>query len=288
MADEAAPARKRGKVTEAIVRNLQARISRGELKPGEQLPPERQLAESFQASRGSIREALRALELSGLIRSRQGGGNFVAQSLPSALTVPLGNYLVRQRQALIDLYEARQMLEPRLAFLAAERAARADVERIREALVRQERDLEAEDLNVAYDSDRGFHLAIAEASHNQTFIRLHNYLSDLVSESRREVVDSHARREQAIVDHRQILEAIASGDGPAASAAMLQHLRSLESLLVEALEAYRGALVRLQGVPSDGATGAAHDPTDLGDGRTNIYRGQVLSLSAPCEDVGKE
>ncbi len=288
MADEAAPARKRGKVTEAIVRNLQARISRGELKPGEQLPPERQLAESFQASRGSIREALRALELSGLIRSRQGGGNFVAQSLPSALTVPLGNYLVRQRQALIDLYEARQMLEPRLAFLAAERAARADVERIREALVRQERDLEAEDLNVAYDSDRGFHLAIAEASHNQTFIRLHNYLSDLVSESRREVVDSHARREQAIVDHRQILEAIASGDGPAASAAMLQHLRSLESLLVEALEAYRGALVRLQGVPSDGATGAARDPTDLGDGRTNIYRGQVLSLSAPCEDVGKE
>ncbi|HEY8367761.1 MAG TPA: FadR/GntR family transcriptional regulator [Thermodesulfobacteriota bacterium] len=269
MADDAAPPRRRGKVTETIVRTLQERIARGELKPGEQLPPERQLAEAFQASRGSIREALRALELSGLIRSRQGGGNYVAQSLPSALTVPLGNYLARQRQALLDLYEARQMLEPRLAFLAAERATRADVERIREALARQERDLEAEDLDVAYDADRGFHLAIAEATHNQTFIRLHNYLSDLVSESRRELVDSHARREQAIVDHRQIFEAIAAGDGPAASAAMLQHLKTLEGLLVDALEAYRGALVRLQGGSADGLAPSADDPTAADNGRTS-------------------
>lgn len=243
------PARRRGKVTEEIVRTLQDRISRGELKPGDQLPPERQLAELFQASRGSIREALRALELSGLIHSRQGGGNFVADRLPSALTAPLDNYLERQRQSLHDLYEARQMLEPRLAFLAAERATRADVERIRLALERQERDLQAEDFNIAYDADRGFHQAIAEATHNQTFIKLHNYLSDLVSESRREVVDSPTRREQALVDHRAICEAIARGDGPAASAAMLQHLKTLEALLVEALEAYRGVLARLQGVP---------------------------------------
>jgi GntR family transcriptional repressor for pyruvate dehydrogenase complex len=272
MTGETKPARRRGKVTEAVVRSLQDRISRGELKPGDQLPPERQLAELFQASRGSIREALRALELSGLINSRQGGGNFVADSLPSALTVSLGNYLDRQREALRDLYEARQMLEPRLAFLAAQRGTRADVERIRLALERQERDLAAEDLDVAYDADRAFHLAIAEAAHNQAFIKLHNYLSDLVSESRREVVDSPARRERALVDHRAIHAAIASGDGPAASAAMLLHLKTLEALLIEALEAYRGALDRLQGMPparagngndsgSPGADGAGQGPT---------------------------
>lgn len=263
MSEEAPPPR-RGKVTEAIVRTLQARISRGEFKPGEQLPPERQLAELFNASRGSIREALRALELSGLIHSRQGGGNYVAQTLPSALTVPLGNYLERQRHALLDLYEARQMLEPRLAFLAAERGTRADMERIRAALERQERDLEASDLDVAYDADRGFHLAIAEAAHNHTFIRLHNYLSDLVSESRREVVDSHSRRQQALVDHRAIYDAIAGGDGPRASAAMLQHLKTLEALLVEALAAYRGALERLQGGTANGDRS-----TDVVAGRTS-------------------
>ncbi len=249
MVGDAKPARKRGKVTEEIVRTLQGRIGRGDFKPGDQLPPERQLAELFQASRGSIREALRALEIGGLIHSRQGGGNFVADSLPSALTVPLGNYLERQRQTLVDLYEARQMLEPRLAFLAATRATRADVERIRQALDRQAQDLEAEDLDTAYDADRGFHLAIAEAAHNQTFIRLHNYLSDLVSESRREVVDSPSRRQRALVDHRAIYEAVAAGDGPAATAAMLQHLKVLEALLVEALSAYQGALSRLQGMP---------------------------------------
>lgn len=277
MDDNAPPAQKRGKVTEAIVRTLQARISRGEFRPGEQLPPERQLAEIFDASRGSIREALRALELSGLIHSRQGGGNYVADSLPSALTVPLGNYLERQRHALLDLYEARQMLEPRLAFLAAERGTRADVERIRAALERQERDLEASDLDTAYDADRGFHLAIAEAAHNHTFIRLHNYLSDLVSESRREVVDSHSRRQQALVDHRAIHDAIASGDGPAASAAMLQHLRTLEALLVQALAAYRGALVRLQGISPNG-----QGPTD-GPGGPTTADGRRAAEPTPTQ-----
>jgi GntR family transcriptional regulator, transcriptional repressor for pyruvate dehydrogenase complex len=260
MLSDSRPARRRSKVTEEIVRAIQARVSQGELKPGEQLPPERQLAELFQASRGSIREALRALELSGLVHSRQGDGNFIAQSLPSALAVPLGHYLERQRLALVDLYEARQMLEPRLAFLAASRGTRADVERVRLALERQARDLKAEGLTIAYDADRGFHLAIAEAAGNQTFIKLHNYLSDLVSESRRELVDSATRREQALVDHRQIYEAIASGDGPAASAAMPQHLKTLETLLVEALEAYRAALDRLQGVPQRPAPASAPAP----------------------------
>ncbi len=243
--------RRSGKVTEEIVRAIQGQISRGELKPGDQLPPERQLAGLFQASRGSIREALRGLELSGLIHSRQGGGNFVADQLPSSLTVPLGQFLERQRESLLDLFEARQMLEPRLAFLAAERATRAEVDRIREALERQKRDLEAEDARIAYNADRGFHQAIAEAAGNQTLIKLHNYLSDLVSESRREAVDSASRREQALVDHRAIYEAIARGDGPAASAAMLQHLKTVEALLVEALIAYQGALARLYGVPAE-------------------------------------
>jgi GntR family transcriptional repressor for pyruvate dehydrogenase complex len=256
MTTEPRPER-RGKVTEEIVRAIQARIARGQLKPGEQLPPERQLAELFQASRGSIREALRALELSGLILSRQGGGNFVAQSLPSALTVPLGHYLERQRHNLIDLYEAREMLEPRLAFLAAERASRAALERLRQALERQQRELESADASAAYDADRAFHQAIAEAAGNQTFIKLHNYLSDLVSESRREAIDNAARRTQALVDHRGIYEAIASGDGPAASAAMLQHLRTVKDILVEALAAYQQALARLPGAPVE----AGREPT---------------------------
>ena len=71
---------------------------------------------------------------------------------------------------------------------------------------------------------------------------LHNYLSDLISESRRDAADSGPRREQALADHRAICEAIARGGGPAAGAAMLQHVKTVEVLLVDALLAYRGAL----------------------------------------------
>lgn len=253
---EPRPPVRRRKVSETVVRAIQAQILSGQLKPGDQLPPERQLADLFGASRGSVREALRALELSGLIRSRQGGGNFVADLPPSALTAPLEQFLARQRQSLRDLYEARQMLEPRLAFLAAERATQADVERLRLALAEQERTLEADAADAAHAADRAFHQAIAEATRNQAFIKLHNFLSDLVAESRREAVDTAERRRQALIDHRSIAEAIARGDGPAASAAMLQHLRNVEAIVLAALEGYRAALARLPGVAAEGREGS--------------------------------
>src|SRR6187549_3096794 len=89
------------KVNEEIARRLQDQIRRRELRPGDQLPSERQLAGLFGASRGSVREALRALELSGAIVSRQGGGNFFTDTLPGASTQPLSQFLERQREHLL-------------------------------------------------------------------------------------------------------------------------------------------------------------------------------------------
>ena len=236
------PDSRRGRVSEEIVRQVQGWLRQGELKPGNQLPPERRLAGLFRASRGSVREALRALEVSGVIRSRQGGGNFVAERLPNAVTLPLAQFLDRQLERLRDLSEARQMFEPRLAFLAAERATRDDTQRMRKALEQQGRALPRGDTEAFSNADRFFHQEIAEATRNQTFIMLHNYLSDLISEIRRDAADSGPRREQALADHRAIYEAIARGDGPAAGAAMLQHVKTVEALLVDALLAYRGAV----------------------------------------------
>ncbi len=237
----------RRKVTRAVVRAIQERLERGTLQPGARLPSERELARQLGASRSSIREALRALELAGLIRSQHGGGTFVADPLPASVATPLAQYLDRQRANLRDLFEARQMIEPRLAFLAAERASREDVEAIRAALERQERADREGDLEAAATADRSFHQAVAEATHNQTFIMLHNYLSDLVAGSRRDAADSAARRAQALVDHRAIFEAIARHDAPAASAAMLQHVRNVEALLLDTLAAYQGVLAFLPG-----------------------------------------
>lgn len=233
---------RRQKVNEKIARELQNRIRRREFQPGEQLPPERQLAGLFGASRGSVREALRALELAGVIVSRQGGGNFVTDTLPDTATEPLSQFLERQREHLLDLSEARKMFEPRLAFLAAERATRHDVDALRLAVEEQERGLRNEDVEAVFNADRLFHQTIAEAARNQTFIMLHSYLSDLVAGGRREAIENASRHTQSPIDHRAIYEAVAGGDATAASTAMLRHLENVEAILLDALRRYQGAI----------------------------------------------
>jgi GntR family transcriptional repressor for pyruvate dehydrogenase complex len=242
----------RVKVNEEIARQLLGQIRRHELRPGDQLPSERQLAGLFSASRGSVREALRLLELSGVIVSRQGGGNFVTDTLPGASTQPLSQFLERQREHLLDVSEARQMFEPRLALLAAERATEPDLAAMRRAVEEQERALHDDDIEAVFNADRQFHHAIAEAARNQTVIMLHNYLSDLVAGGRREAIEHNtSRRMQSAIDHRAIFEAIAAGSGSAASAAMLQHLKNVESSVLDALRRYQGAIAGLPRTPGD-------------------------------------
>jgi GntR family transcriptional repressor for pyruvate dehydrogenase complex len=242
------------KVNEEIARQLLNQIRSHELQLGDQLPSERQLAGLFGASRGSVREALGALELSGVIVSRQGGGNFVTDTLPGASTQPLSQFLERQSEHLLDVSEARQMFEPRIAFLAAERATPEDVNALRRALEEQERGLREDDVVAMVNADRQFHQTLAEAASNQTFIMLHNYLSDLVAGDRREAIEnSSQRRTQSPIDHRAIYDAVAAGDAAAASAAMLQHLKNVESILLDALHRYQGAIAALPRVSADAA-----------------------------------
>jgi GntR family transcriptional repressor for pyruvate dehydrogenase complex len=251
----------RPKVNEEIARQLLGQIRRHELRAGDQLPSERQLAGLFRASRGSVREALRVLELSGVIVSRRGGGHFVTDTLPGASTQPLSQFLERQREHLLDVSEARQMFEPRIAFLAAERALPEDIDALRRALEEQERGLREDDVVAMVNADRQFHQTLAEAARNQTFIMLHNYLSNLVAGDRREAIEnSSLRRTQSPIDHRSIYEAVAAGDAAAASAAMLQHLKNVESILLDALHRYQGAIAGLPRVPAEPSH--ASEPAD--------------------------
>jgi GntR family transcriptional repressor for pyruvate dehydrogenase complex len=236
---------RRTKVREEIVEAIQRQIRQHQIAPGARLPAERRLADQFGASRGSVREALRALELSGFITSRHGGGTFVAERLPDGTTLSLAHFLERHRRHLLDLSEARQMFEPRLAWLAAERGSREDLTIVRRALDDQRSNLATDDVEAAFAADRAFHQAIAEATHNQTFIMLHNHLSDLIAGGRREAIENDSRRTQSPVDHETIYEAIARGDGPAASAAMLQHLRNVEAILISALMSYQRAITKV-------------------------------------------
>jgi len=243
------------KVNEAIVRAIQDQIRRGELKAGDRLPPERQLAAMFDASRTSVREALRALELSGLVHSRHGEGNFVAETLAGgALT--LVDFLERQRASLLELSEARKLFEPYLASLAASRATTDDLEVLRRTADEEETRLRAGEPQAAFRADRSFHHAIAIATGNQTLVTLHSYLSDLVAGGRREALENDVRRAQSALDHRRVYQAIARRDGAAARATMLRHLENVERVLMDAVLGYQRAAALLPAAqPLSQATG---------------------------------
>jgi GntR family transcriptional repressor for pyruvate dehydrogenase complex len=232
---------RRRKVSTAIVRVIEGQIRRGDFKPGDRLPPERRLAQDFGTSRSSVREALRILELSGLIHSRHGEGNFIADTLPKTEPFMLMNFLEGQRANLVDLFEARKMFEPYVTSLAAERATTEDLEKIWTATKEGEHIHKNGDVKAAAHSDRIFHAAVAAAAGSETLCYLHSYLSDLISSGRREVLENDARQALSVVDHKKICKAISSHEPSQAREAMLQHLESVEHLVMQTVSTYQRA-----------------------------------------------
>ena len=126
---------KRTPVYEEVMVRLAGLVHQGRLKPGDRLPPERALAERMHVSRATLREALRVMQLRGLIVSRQGAGNFIAGGKPEDLAEALHHL------ALQDIFELRLLIEPSIAALAAERANRQDLLRLDSILQQQEREM---------------------------------------------------------------------------------------------------------------------------------------------------
>src|SRR5438105_9191390 len=110
------------RIYQEIVRQVKQMIGEGRLKSGDQLPPERDLAEKFVVSRASVREALRALKSLGLVEIRPGEGTFVREVSVESLIEPLALVMASHREAIAELFEARRLLEPAIAALAARRA----------------------------------------------------------------------------------------------------------------------------------------------------------------------
>src|SRR5713226_5184178 len=111
---------RRSRLYQGIVEQIEGLLEKGDLRAGDQLPPERQLAEQFQVSRASVREALRTLELLGIVETRAGGGTFVRRTSPDDLARPLSN-LIARGHTLADVIEVRGLIEPAIAASAAKR-----------------------------------------------------------------------------------------------------------------------------------------------------------------------
>src|SRR5438045_8280881 len=128
---------RRIRLYQGIVEQIEGLLEKGDLRPGDQLPPERQLAEQFQVSRASVREALRTLELLGIVETRAGGGTFVRQTSPDDLARPLTG-LISRGHSLADVIEFRGLIEPAIAALAAERITLTQPTELRELFAQQD------------------------------------------------------------------------------------------------------------------------------------------------------
>jgi GntR family transcriptional repressor for pyruvate dehydrogenase complex len=218
------------RIYEEIVRQVKAMIAEGRLKGGDRLPPERDLAEKFVVSRTSVREALRALESLGLVEIRPGEGTFIRQMSVEALVEPLALLMVSQREATGELFEARRLLEPALAALAATRATPEEIQEMARILEEQAREVAAGRTGLAQDAQ--FHAAIGAASHNRAITRIAHAIMDLLAQSREESLNTPGRPTRSHDSHRRVLAAIRGRDAEGARLAMLEHLESVESLVL--------------------------------------------------------
>jgi GntR family transcriptional regulator, transcriptional repressor for pyruvate dehydrogenase complex len=217
------------RIYEEIVRQIKTMITEGRLKDGDQLPPERELAEKFMVSRTSVREALRTLESLGLIEIRAGEGTFVRVGSIEALIQPLAVVIVTQREAVSELFEARRLLEPGIAALAARRAGADEVADMERILDEQAREVAAGRTGIVQDA--AFHAAIATAAHNRAITRIVNTLMDLLTQSREESLHTPGRPTRSHEDHRRILAAIQRRDAEEARRAMHDHLVAVQALV---------------------------------------------------------
>ena len=217
---------KTARLYEQIVEQVEESILKGRLKTGEQLPAERELAQSFGVSRTAVREAIRTLREKGLVEAYSGRGTFVTYGTPQAVRQSLDLLMkVGQHDGAIHLAELRQILEPEIAALAALRIKEQLLCTMREALSTMDRSLHDPEAYVEADLD--FHLALAEATQNPLIPALMDTIIDLLREQRKRtaLVEGGLQRGQS--HHKKILEAVMQRDPQAARLAMRNHLQQV-------------------------------------------------------------
>ncbi|MDB4893895.1 MAG: lutR 2 [Firmicutes bacterium] len=210
----------------AVVEKIQELIRTGELAPGDQLLPERQLAEKLEVSRSSLREALAMLVGMAVLEVNARDGAYVRKrSLEDAIH-PLALMVFQERENVIHLMEVRGIVETQAVRLAAERATRADVERLAETCRRVEDDIRAG--RDAGESDTLFHLRIVECAKNPLVSQVMSMLTHVMKEGygpgRRKLLADPDLAETFIREHADVVRAIERGDPSAAEAVMREHI----------------------------------------------------------------
>jgi GntR family transcriptional repressor for pyruvate dehydrogenase complex len=208
---------------EQIVQQIEDSILKGALKPGDQLPAERELAQNFGVSRTAVREAVKALREKGLVEAYSGRGTFITNGTSQAIRQSLDLMIrIGQQEGSAHLAELRLILEPEIAALAVGRIEDQLLVTMREAVATMDRSLHDPDAYIEADLD--FHLALAEAAANPLVLSLLDSIVGLLREQRMKIFNVDGGPERGQFHHKRILAATEARDPEKARAAMREHL----------------------------------------------------------------
>ena len=216
---------KRTSVGEAVIAEIRDAIARGDLKPGDQLPPERELAANLGVSRLGMREGLKVLEAMGLVEARQGEGTFICRPTAESIMDPLVAKMLEPAQ-LLELIEARTVLEVELAGLAARRASAVHRDKMAECLRIMEANLASGQDYLHIDIE--FHETMTEAAGNQILAHVYANITDLIDHLRLRTYTVPGSGQRALVSHKRIFAAIDEHNEAAARTAMRDHMKNVQ------------------------------------------------------------
>jgi GntR family transcriptional repressor for pyruvate dehydrogenase complex len=234
----------REQLPERIAQRLLSLISERQLRPGDRLPAERELAAAMQVSRPSLREALRALAMVNIVEIRQGSGTYISSLKPELLVEHLDFVFALDDSTFTELLEARQMLEPSIAGAAAVHATQEDLARLRACIERAA--AAVDDVDAFLEADLELHAIITAAAHNQIMARFMASLTRLGMASRSRTVALPGVRARSLHEHQMLVDALLRRDASAASAIMQEHLQHIHATLVEST-AHEGAEIKPEG-----------------------------------------
>jgi GntR family transcriptional repressor for pyruvate dehydrogenase complex len=215
-------------VPEEVADRIRVLILDGTFPSGKPLPSERVLAERFEVSRGSIRDALRILEMIGLLETLHGQGTFPRELTVNRLVAPLASVMTYRHDLRDELLDVRRMFEPAVARVAATRATEEDFADLRRIVDAQRRKLETGQSAIVEDS--AFHAALARSTGNRVVISIMATLNDLLLESRAQSLQQSGRPQRSLKGHEAVVAAVCRRDADAASKAMFDHIDEIAEL----------------------------------------------------------
>ncbi len=225
------------KLSDVIEQELERLIVEGILAPGQQLPPERELAKQFEVSRPSVREAIQRLEAKRLLTRRQGGGTFVSENIWKSFSDPLLNLLSSHSETQLDLLESRHAMEGISAYFAALRGTEQDFARIQACLEKISAEQTKQNVEAEAAAVMAFLVALTEASHNVVLLHIVRSLSPLLEQNvlqNLKLLHRRAEVVEKVSKHRaNIVDAIVSGQPEKAREMSHSHLAYIEETLLD-------------------------------------------------------